>query len=212
MTMKIQNLFILFFIIILFLFFGLFSVSAQEYDTALLHFETGPYSINYSQTAYFTVFYPVPESFRVGYLVPKAGTLKNMYLDAGRNTLDDSSVFTLMINDVAKTLAITIASGELTGHDTIHTEEVSTGDRISVRVVGSGTAGDIVFIRVVIEIEFDEHTIELITNTSTDAEFYIEKVISYDDIIIILLLLLLLIFGIVKFLVNFIIPKIVRFR
>lgn len=55
-------------------------------------------------------------------------------------------------------------------------------------------------------------TTELITNTSTDAEFYIEKVISYDDIIIILLLLLLLIFGIVKFLVNFIIPKIVRFR
>jgi hypothetical protein len=55
-------------------------------------------------------------------------------------------------------------------------------------------------------------TTELIINTSTNAEFYIDEVITYGDVLVILLLLLLLIFGIMKFIVNFIIPKIVRFR
>lgn len=53
-------------------------------------------------------------------------------------------------------------------------------------------------------------TTEIIVNTSTGAEFYIDKTISYDEIIIIILLLLFLIFGIAKFLINFVIPKIVR--
>jgi hypothetical protein len=44
----------------------------------------------------------------------------------------------------------------------------------------------------------------LIQNTSTEAEFYVEKTLSYGDLILIVFLSIFLIFGIFKFLWNFI--------
>ncbi|GAI58134.1 unnamed protein product, partial [marine sediment metagenome] len=52
-----------------------------------------------------------------------------------------------------------------------------------------------------------ENPIELIENTTTGAEFYISKTIGYGDILIITFLMLFLIFGILKFLTDFVIPK-----
>jgi hypothetical protein len=53
---------------------------------------------------------------------------------------------------------------------------------------------------------------ELIQNASTGAEFYINKSASYGDFLILTFLIIFLIFGIVKFLVNFIIPKRINFK
>lgn len=54
--------------------------------------------------------------------------------------------------------------------------------------------------------------IELIENATTGAEFYIKKSVSYGDFIIITFLTIFLIFGVLKFLMDFLIPKLVNFR
>jgi len=54
--------------------------------------------------------------------------------------------------------------------------------------------------------------IELIENATTGAEFYISKTIGYGDILVITFLTLFLIFGILKFLTDFLIPKLVNFK
>ncbi|GAI16711.1 unnamed protein product, partial [marine sediment metagenome] len=53
---------------------------------------------------------------------------------------------------------------------------------------------------------------ELIQNATTGAEFYLKKSISYGDFLIITFLVVFLIFGIAKFLINFIIPKIIYWK
>lgn len=50
-------------------------------------------------------------------------------------------------------------------------------------------------------------TIALITNDTTGAEFYIDKKLSYGDILILTFLLLFAIFGIVKVITDFWIPS-----
>ncbi|GAH94180.1 unnamed protein product [marine sediment metagenome] len=55
-------------------------------------------------------------------------------------------------------------------------------------------------------------TIELIENASTGASFYVSKTIGYGDILIITFLLLFLVFGILKFLTDFLVPKLINFK
>ena len=43
-------------------------------------------------------------------------------------------------------------------------------------------------------------------------EFYMNKTISYGDILVLTFLTIFLVFGIVKFLTDFFIPKLVNFR
>ena len=57
-----------------------------------------------------------------------------------------------------------------------------------------------------------DETIELIQNSTTGAEFYITKKLDYGDIIIWSFLAIFLIFGILKFITDFLIPKLVNFR
>lgn len=60
--------------------------------------------------------------------------------------------------------------------------------------------------------DFTASTTELIENTSTGAEFYINKSVSYGDFLVLTFLMLFLIFGITKFLIDFIIPKRMNFK
>lgn len=53
---------------------------------------------------------------------------------------------------------------------------------------------------------------QLIENTTTGAEFLIKKSVSYGDFLIITFLMLFLIWGILRFLVNFFIPKLMNFK
>ena len=53
---------------------------------------------------------------------------------------------------------------------------------------------------------------ELIENTTTGAEFFIKKSVSYGDFLIIVFLMIILIWGIMKFLINFFIPKLMNFK
>lgn len=58
---------------------------------------------------------------------------------------------------------------------------------------------------------FDK-TIELIQNDQTGSEFYISKVFNYGDLMITFFLMLLIVFGIFKFLMDFVIPKFMNFK
>lgn len=53
---------------------------------------------------------------------------------------------------------------------------------------------------------------ELIENASTGASFFLTKTITYGDILVITFLMLFLIFGILKFLTDFLIPKIFNWK
>ena len=53
---------------------------------------------------------------------------------------------------------------------------------------------------------------ELIQNGETGAEFYVRKEVSYGDILLLTFLTLFLIFGVVKFLTDFLIPRLVNFK
>lgn len=54
--------------------------------------------------------------------------------------------------------------------------------------------------------------LELIQNGTTSAEFYLDKRVSYGDVLLLTFLMIFLAFGIVKFLSEFLIPKSVNFR
>jgi len=54
-------------------------------------------------------------------------------------------------------------------------------------------------------------TLELIENATTGASFLVRQEISYGDILIVNFLMLFLVFGILNFLINFIIPKTIRY-
>jgi len=60
--------------------------------------------------------------------------------------------------------------------------------------------------------ESQDIKIDLIENATTGAEFYLDKSVSYGDFLIIVFLMIFLIFGIMKFLVNFLIPKLMNFK
>ncbi len=57
-----------------------------------------------------------------------------------------------------------------------------------------------------------DETIELIENSTTGAEFYIKKQLNYGEILVITFLAIFLIFGILKFITDFLIPKLVNFK
>jgi hypothetical protein len=51
------------------------------------------------------------------------------------------------------------------------------------------------------------NTIAQVNNTSTGAEFYLDKTINYGEVLILVFLLLFAIFGIVKIISDFFIPR-----
>jgi len=48
---------------------------------------------------------------------------------------------------------------------------------------------------------------ELIENSTTGAEFYLDKRVSYGEVLVLTFLMIFLVFGILKFLTDFLIPK-----
>jgi len=60
--------------------------------------------------------------------------------------------------------------------------------------------------------ECDPVILQLVGNETTEAEFYLQKTINYGDILIIGFLMIFLAFGILKFITDFLIPKLVNFR
>jgi hypothetical protein len=62
------------------------------------------------------------------------------------------------------------------------------------------------------QLECDPVILQLVQNEETEAEFYLQKTIDYGDILLISILSIFLIFGMLKFLTDFLIPKLVNFR
>jgi len=63
-----------------------------------------------------------------------------------------------------------------------------------------------------IKCESQNIEIDLIENATTGGEFFIKKSVSYGDFLIIVFLMIFLVFGILKFLSNFLIPKLMNFK
>jgi len=57
-----------------------------------------------------------------------------------------------------------------------------------------------------------EERIEFIENATTGATFFLNKEITYGDFLIITFLVVFLVFGIMKFLIDFFIPKRIDFK
>ena len=88
-------------------------------------------------------------------LVPKGGTVKNLYVLVTANTLNGNFVVTLRKNGVDTALATTLASGATTGNDTVNTFTVVAGDRISARgVTTAASSGSATNVNIVMEMAF----------------------------------------------------------
>lgn len=57
-----------------------------------------------------------------------------------------------------------------------------------------------------------EERIELIENATTGATFFLDKSITYGDFLVLTFLMFFLIFGIMKFLFDFLVPKLINFK
>jgi len=77
------------------------------------------------------------------HLLPRAGTLRNLYVRASFNNLNGTTTITIMLNGVATSLQVVLAAGGLSGSDTTHTVTIAAGDQISIRVVTGGSSGEI---------------------------------------------------------------------
>lgn len=83
----------------------------------------------------------------VGNIIPFSGILRNLWIDVYYNDLDaGSSVFTLLKNgsDTAITVTVSFGVTSITS-DTANTESITAGDRISLKVVNTGSTGFILF-------------------------------------------------------------------
>ena len=74
-------------------------------------------------------------------IMPVAGTIKNMYvrLDAAPGASENVAL-TTRIDGVNKSLVVTITNTATSGNDTVNSENVSAGERVTIRAVTSGSA------------------------------------------------------------------------
>lgn len=83
--------------------------------------------------------------FHVYFVIPKAGTIRNMYVYTdGAPGVGQTYTFTLRVG-LADTSVVATISGNASNSasDTTHTAAVAAGDRVSIKVVTSGTAATI---------------------------------------------------------------------
>lgn len=107
----------------------------------------GEYTSNATETSYFDSTSNLPTETSVGNIIPFSGTIRNLWVNVYDNTLDaGSTVFTLVKNGTDTAITLTVAFGvtSITG-DTTHTASVVAGDRISLKVVSTGTTGTAYF-------------------------------------------------------------------
>lgn len=87
-------------------------------------------------------------------IVPRSGILKNMYvLPSGSTPTGGSAVFSLRLNGVNQSLAVTIPVGsDDVGPDLANSVNVSAGDRITIQMMpGSANSGINYFITMLFE-------------------------------------------------------------
>jgi hypothetical protein len=81
----------------------------------------------------------------VGNIIPLTGTLLNLYINVTANSLNSGTVvFTIMKNGSATSVTKTVNAG-VTGivSDTTNTASITAGDRITLRIVTSGSSGSV---------------------------------------------------------------------
>lgn len=87
-------------------------------------------------------------------IMPRSGTLKNMYvLPSGSTPSGGSAVFSLRLNGDNQSLAVTIPDGsDNVGSDLVNSVSVSAGDRITIQMLaGSASSGINYFISMLFE-------------------------------------------------------------
>lgn len=77
----------------------------------------------------------------------RAGTLRQLRVTAGTNSLNGAATVTVFVNGAATALTATIAAGAHAATDLTHTVAVAAGDDIAVSVATAGTTGTIANVR-----------------------------------------------------------------
>ncbi len=80
-------------------------------------------------------------------VMPRAGTISKLYVNASVNTLDNTAIITVRKNAVDTALTVTLSAGVLTGNDVTHSFSYSAGDLISISLVASTGSGAIQFVQ-----------------------------------------------------------------
>ncbi len=119
------------------------SSSAKQF-----HF-IGPYdgnSIGFGVTRYSGFVGNSVTETDIQWVVPMAGTIKNLYFRSSANTVNGSTTITMMKNGIAQSLTVTFgASTAGVQSDIVNSFTVAAGDLISTRIVTGGTSGTFTF-------------------------------------------------------------------
>lgn len=101
----------------------------------------GPGTTGYA--AIFGVVVHPTETFRQ-YRMPRAATIRKLWLYVSSNTINGNSVVTIRKNGVATSITVTIGVG-LTGEfsDLVHSVDFAEGDKLSFELTIGGDAGGI---------------------------------------------------------------------
>ncbi|GAG91235.1 unnamed protein product [marine sediment metagenome] len=80
-------------------------------------------------------------------LIPRAGTVQNLYVQANANSHDQSMVLTIFVNGIATSVIATVTAGSTAVFsDVSNTAAITAGQSVSLRVVlasGTGSVSDI---------------------------------------------------------------------
>ena len=118
-------------------------------------------TLNHSQTRYIPrAYFPgtgsaiTPAENTSHFLIPKAGTLKNLYIKNDYNDLSNTCTVTLRKNGSDQSLVAVMSAGGGSANDTTHTVSVNAGDIISLKVVTGAGSGQVQNLLGAVELEF----------------------------------------------------------
>lgn len=74
--------------------------------------------------------------------MPRGGTLKNLYIVHNTTAGNGNNiVYTVRVNGVTQTLAVTLASTSSSGSDTTHSITVAAGDLVDIQITKAASIG-----------------------------------------------------------------------
>lgn len=123
-------------------------------DTALLGFHAGADSYGFGETKFIGPHCLSDNHYEVDIIVPRGGTIKNLYVHCESNSLDAYVNIYVYKNGVETYLGGFMDVAATTMHDTENADYVDAGDRITIRITGAASSGAIANLRASLEIEY----------------------------------------------------------
>lgn len=130
------------------------AAAAAGKDTQIIHRSIGPDVYAVGAGGFLGPHDLCANVVEVDIIVPRTGTLKNMYVRCSANTLNGDAVVQADINGVGTALQVTLAAGVLSGSDLVNEVAVTAGQRVSIEIWDMAGAGQIDDLRATFEIEY----------------------------------------------------------